>query len=77
MPGSSKSSSASKRWSQLLNDPNILDTKVRARARPNQSEGVGVAEAPRGTLIHHYRIDDNGLMVWANLIIATGITIWP
>jgi len=35
-------------------------------------EGVGVAEAPRGTLIHHYRIDDNGLMVWANLIIATG-----
>jgi NAD-reducing hydrogenase large subunit len=31
-----------------------------------------VAEAPRGTLIHHYRIDENGLMQWANLIIATG-----
>ena len=57
---------------QLLKDPAILDTHVRARARPNRSEGVGVAEAPRGTLIHHYRIDDNGLMVWANLIIATG-----
>jgi NAD-reducing hydrogenase large subunit len=57
---------------RILNDPHILDTKVRARARPNQSEGVGVAEAPRGTLIHHYRIDDHGLMVWANLIIATG-----
>jgi NAD-reducing hydrogenase large subunit len=57
---------------QLLKDPTILDAKVRARARPNQSEGVGVAEAPRGTLIHHYRIDDHGLMVWANLIIATG-----
>ncbi|MGA3065529.1 MAG: Ni/Fe hydrogenase subunit alpha [Tepidisphaeraceae bacterium] len=57
---------------RILRDPNILDTKVRARARPNRNEGVGVAEAPRGTLIHHYRIDDNGLMVWANLIIATG-----
>jgi len=57
---------------QLLKDPTILSTKVRARARPNRNEGVGVAEAPRGTLIHHYRIDDNGLMVWANLIIATG-----
>jgi NAD-reducing hydrogenase large subunit len=57
---------------QILKSPNILDTKVRARARPNQSEGVGVAEAPRGTLIHHYRIDQHGLIVWANLIIATG-----
>jgi NAD-reducing hydrogenase large subunit len=57
---------------QLLADPNILDTKVRARARPNQKDGVGVAEAPRGTLIHHYRIDDNGLVTWANLVIATG-----
>jgi len=57
---------------RLLMDPTILDTKVRARARPNQGEGVGVAEAPRGTLIHHYRIDENGLMVWANLVIATG-----
>ena len=33
---------------------------------------MGIAEAPRGTLIHHYKIDRNGLMVWANLIIATG-----
>jgi NAD-reducing hydrogenase large subunit len=57
---------------ELLADPTILNTMVRARARPNRNEGVGVAEAPRGTLIHHYRIDDNGLMVWANLIIATG-----
>ena len=31
-----------------------------------------MAEAPRGTLIHHYRIDEEGLMTWANLIIATG-----
>jgi len=37
----------------------------------NASEGVGVAEAPRGTLIHHYKVDDHGLVTWANLIIAT------
>jgi NAD-reducing hydrogenase large subunit len=57
---------------RLLNDPGILSPKVRARARPNRLEGVGVAEAPRGTLIHHYKIDDHGLMIWANLVIATG-----
>ncbi len=57
---------------RLLKDPEILDTKVRARARGNRYEGIGVAEAPRGILIHHYRIDDDGLMAWMNLIIATG-----
>jgi len=56
----------------LMNDPDILNARVRARARPNRNEGVGITEAPRGTLIHHYRIDDQGQMVWANLIIATG-----
>jgi len=57
---------------RLLNQPITVDSHVRARARPNRSEGVGVAEAPRGTLIHHYRIDDNGLVTWGNLVIATG-----
>jgi NAD-reducing hydrogenase large subunit len=57
---------------RLLKDPEILDPKVRARARGNRFEGIGVAEAPRGTLIHHYRIDDEGLLTWMNLIIATG-----
>jgi NAD-reducing hydrogenase large subunit len=56
----------------LLEDPDILSTRVRARARPNRNEGIGITEAPRGTLIHHYKIDDHGQMVWANLIIATG-----
>lgn len=58
--------------SALLDDPRILDPHVRAEAGPNAREGVGVSEAPRGTLIHHYKIDGNGLMTWANLIIATG-----
>ncbi len=60
------------RMQQLLDDPEILSKHVRALARPNSEEGVGAAEAPRGTLIHHYKIDENGLMRWANLIIATG-----
>jgi NAD-reducing hydrogenase large subunit len=57
---------------RLLGEPDILDTRVRARARSNRDEGIGVAEAPRGTLMHHYRIDDDGLITWVNLIIATG-----
>jgi NAD-reducing hydrogenase large subunit len=60
------------RIEQLLNEPDILSTNVRAHAGPNRSEGVGISEAPRGTLIHHYRVDENGLVRWANLIIATG-----
>lgn len=60
------------RIEQLLNTPDILSHRVRAEAMPNSNEGIGVAEAPRGTLIHHYQIDDNGLITHANLIIATG-----
>ena len=57
---------------QLLNEPDILDHNVRAIARPSRSEGIGVSEAPRGTLMHHYKIDENGLITWVNMIIATG-----
>ena len=52
--------------------PDILDPYVRAHASVNNCEGVGVTEAPRGTLIHHYKVDRDGLITWANLIIATG-----
>jgi NAD-reducing hydrogenase large subunit len=57
---------------EILNRPDILSDHVRAFASPNNWEGVGVAEAPRGTLMHHYHIDRNGLIRKANLIIATG-----
>lgn len=60
------------RIEQLLNDPDILSQHVRARAEPNRYEGVGMSEAPRGTLLHHYRIDEHGLITWVNLVIATG-----
>ncbi len=57
---------------QLLADPLILDTHVRAIAGVNRLEGAGQAEAPRGTLMHNYKVDENGLITWANLVIATG-----
>jgi len=57
---------------QILADPRILDKHIRATAGVNRLEGAGQAEAPRGTLHHHYKVDDNGKMVWANLVIATG-----
>ena len=60
------------RIEQLLNDPNILSKHVRAYASPNELEGVGMSEAPRGTLLHHYKIDEKGLIRWVNLVIATG-----
>src|SRR5579864_6153067 len=60
------------RMRELLDAPDILSTHVRAVAEPNREEGVGIAEAPRGTLLHHYKVDQNGLIRWANLIIATG-----
>jgi len=56
----------------LMADPEILDPHVRAQAEPNFVEGLGCVEAPRGTLLHHYRVDPNGLITWVNLIVATG-----
>lgn len=57
---------------QLLGDPDVLSGRTRADAGVNRLEGIGVSEAPRGTLFHHYRIDENGLLTKVNLIIATG-----
>ncbi|NWG16452.1 MAG: Ni/Fe hydrogenase subunit alpha [Chloroflexi bacterium] len=60
------------RIEHILNKPDILSKNVRAYAEPNRLEGVGIAEAPRGTLLHHYRINEDGIITYANLIIATG-----
>jgi NAD-reducing hydrogenase large subunit len=57
---------------QLLNGPDILSHHVRSVAGINRNEGIGVSEAPRGTLMHHYKVDDDGLVEWVNLVIATG-----
>ena len=63
---------AVERLEQLTANNDILDQKVRARARSNKNRGVGITEAPRGTLIHDYTIDDEGRVSTVNLIVATG-----
>ena len=57
---------------RLLDDEEILSTRIRAEAHVNRLEAVGVSEAPRGTLFHHYQVDESGLIRRVNLLIATG-----
>jgi NAD-reducing hydrogenase large subunit len=56
----------------ILSSEDILSPHIRAKAEVNKFRGVGVAEAPRGTLFHDYEVDENGLITKSNLIIATG-----
>ncbi len=63
---------AIERISELVEDPEIISTQVRSLARRNRWEAVGVCEAPRGTLFHHYKVREGGLLTWVNLLIATG-----
>ena len=57
---------------QAIEDADVLSERLRAHAGVNRLEGVGVSEAPRGILFHHYKVDENGLVARVNLIIATG-----
>jgi NAD-reducing hydrogenase large subunit len=56
----------------LIDDPDIMGDRLRADAGVNQLESVGVSEAPRGTLFHHYKVDRHGRLEFVNLIISTG-----
>ncbi|MEN6438836.1 MAG: Ni/Fe hydrogenase subunit alpha [Syntrophobacter sp.] len=56
---------------ELLSDPTITDTNVREKVTPRAGRGVGVVEAPRGTLIHDYEADDKGFITAVNLIVGT------
>jgi F420-non-reducing hydrogenase large subunit len=56
---------------QLLNDPEITGTNVRAPVTAKAGRGVGCVEAPRGTLIHDYECDNDGLITKVNLIVGT------
>ncbi len=60
------------RIESMLEDSNLYSDRLRAKAGINQLEGIGVSEAPRGTLFHHYLVDENGLIKKVNLVIATG-----
>ena len=55
---------------ELLNDPDILSGEL-VRKGERQIEGVGLLEAPRGTLFHHYKVNDNDQVEMANLIVST------
>jgi NAD-reducing hydrogenase large subunit len=57
---------------EMIDDPELRHGLLRAQAGINQLEGVGVSEAPRGTLIHHYEVDKDGIIRRMNMIIATG-----
>ena len=62
---------AAERFNGLVSDARITDPDIRTIPTETPKEGVGVVEAPRGTLIHHYKSDDRGILTSANLIVAT------
>jgi F420-non-reducing hydrogenase large subunit len=63
---------AAERLLELCCDEEITDSNVRIIPTATPDEGVGVVEAPRGTLFHHYQTDDRGILRKVNLIVATG-----
>jgi F420-non-reducing hydrogenase large subunit len=68
---------ACERSLELLSDTSITDTHVRNEVEPKAGRGVGMVEAPRGTLIHDYETDDNGCIVKANMIVGTTHNVAP
>lgn len=56
---------------QLLNDPEITSKDIRIPVKPRAARGIGIVEAPRGTLIHDYETDAQGLITNVNLIVGT------
>ncbi len=62
---------AAERLKELADDPELIDSNVRTLPTETPREGVGVVEAPRGTLYHHYITDSRGIVEQANLIVAT------
>ncbi len=63
---------ALERIEQLLEDPGITSTDIMVSGAPQNAEGIGVIEAPRGTLFHHYWVNEAGRVEKVNLIVATG-----
>ncbi|NJC88279.1 MAG: Ni/Fe hydrogenase subunit alpha [Desulfuromonas sp.] len=63
---------ALERIAAILTDPELTSEHVRSHASTNHSSGIGVVEAPRGTLFHEYHVDEHGLLTRVNLLVATG-----
>jgi len=68
---------AAERMIELLDDEEITGDDIRNLPTKTPSEGVGIVEAPRGTLIHHYKTDKNGIITGLNLIVATNHNAAP
>jgi F420-non-reducing hydrogenase large subunit len=62
---------ATERALELVRDPEIIGDKIRLIPKQTPTEGVGIVEAPRGTLTHHYTTDEHGLLTKVNLIVGT------
>jgi NAD-reducing hydrogenase large subunit len=56
----------------IIEDPLVHDAQLRSRAGVNQLTGIGVMEAPRGTLFHQYRVNEDGILQAVRLLVATG-----
>ncbi|HZY42739.1 MAG TPA: nickel-dependent hydrogenase large subunit, partial [Anaerolineae bacterium] len=67
---------AVERARELCNDPDILSTDIQNTTRDFKGRGVGIIEAPRGTLIHDYHANENGQLTSVNLIVSTGHNNW-
>lgn len=63
---------AAERTLELINDPETTSPEVRTIPSARPDEGIGVVEAPRGTLFHHYKTDENGFVTRCNMLVATG-----
>jgi F420-non-reducing hydrogenase large subunit len=62
---------AAERWVELATDPEITSDKFHTVPTEKPTEGVGIVEAPRGTLTHHYWTDERGVVTKVNLIVGT------
>ena len=62
---------AAERWVELATDPEITSEDVHRVPSEKPTEGVGIVEAPRGTLTHHYWTDERGVLTQVNLIVGT------
>lgn len=63
---------AMERMVEILDDPDVMSKDLMGESQGYVGEGVGCVEAPRGTLFHHFRADENGMLTMVNLIVATG-----
>ncbi|MCS7165859.1 MAG: Ni/Fe hydrogenase subunit alpha [Candidatus Calescibacterium sp.] len=61
---------------EILLDPEILSKDVFVKGRVENEQGIGIIEAPRGTLIHHYWVDEKGKITKCNMIVASGNNNW-